>query len=274
MSPKILFILIIFIIYSFFIKIPIKSLIKIMCMGDSITYGHKMPGGYRKFLYHNLISKGYKIKMVGAKDNKIEKYYYNENNSPEYFKYQDDNCGFSAFAIKAYGKRKGLYEIIKKNKCLKLNPDIILLLIGTNNAMDNYNFNETIKDFISLMNYLLENINKDSIIFVATIPDMDPNTKIVYTWFKNYRKNNLDDNDVKNNVNNYIKKYNNEIKKIIEEYRNKNKNIRIEDLNKEIKDIDNLFFDGVHPNNQGHKIIGEFWTGIIDRYLNEKMNKF
>ena len=43
-------------------------------------------------------------------------------------------------------------------------------------------------------------------------------------------------------MNNYVKKYNNEITRIVEEYRNKNKNIRI-DLNKEIKDIDNLFFD-------------------------------
>ena len=42
-------------------------------------------------------------------------------------------------------------------------------------------------------------------------------------------------------MNNYVKKYNNEITRIVEEYRNKN--IRIEDLNKEIKDIDNLFFD-------------------------------
>ena len=60
---------------------------------------------------------------------------------------------------------------------MKLNPDIILLLIGTNNAMDNYNFNITIIDFISLINYFLENKNKNSIIFVATIPDIDPNIK-------------------------------------------------------------------------------------------------
>ena len=60
---------------------------------------------------------------------------------------------------------------------MKLNPDIILLLIGTNNAIDNYNFNITIIDFISLINYFLENINKNSIIFVATIPDIDPNIK-------------------------------------------------------------------------------------------------
>ena len=60
---------------------------------------------------------------------------------------------------------------------MELNPDIIILLIGTNNAMDNYDFNKTIKDFISLIDFLLKNINKEAIIFVSTIPDMDPNVE-------------------------------------------------------------------------------------------------
>ena len=71
---------------------------------------------------------------------------------------------------------------------MKLNPDIIILLIGTNNAMDNYNFNITIIDFISLINYFLENINKNSIIFVATIPDIDPNIKSFINGLKNIEK--------------------------------------------------------------------------------------
>ena len=63
--------------------------IKIMCIGDSITYGYKMPGSYRKFLYHNLTSKGYNIKMVGAQDENIQKYH-NET-TKEFFEYQDAN---------------------------------------------------------------------------------------------------------------------------------------------------------------------------------------
>ena len=50
------------------ITLNIKKTIKIMCMGDSITFGSGMPGSYRKFLYNNLIKKGYNIKMVWAKD--------------------------------------------------------------------------------------------------------------------------------------------------------------------------------------------------------------
>ena len=249
----------------------VNSKIKIMCIGDSITFGDRMPGSYRKFLYNNLITKGYKIKMVGAKDNKIEKYYYNENNS-EFFEYEDANSGFSAYSICEYENRKGLLEILKQNKCLKLNPDIIILLIGTNNAMDNYDFDITIKNFISLIEYMLNNSGKDTIIFVATIPDMDPNTERVYTWFHNYRTDNISDDEVKINVNNYVKKYNNKIKEIIGDYRNKNYNITIEDLNPVVKDVDNLMFDGVHPNNQGYKKMADFWTNIVEKYINEKFN--
>ena len=247
--------------------------IKIMCIGDSITFGDRMPGSYRKFLYNNLINKGYKIKMVGAKDQKIERYYSNENNS-EFFEYEDDNSGFSAFSICEYKNRKGLLEILKQNNCLKLSPNIIILLIGTNNAMDNYDFDITINNFISLVDYMLNNISKDTIIFVGTIPDMDPNTERVYTWFNNYRKNNIEDNEVKINVNNYVMKFNNKIKEIIEDYRKKNYNIRIEDLNPVIKDVDNLMFDGVHPNNKGYKKIADFWTDIVEKYINEKFNIF
>ena len=241
-----------------------NSLIKIMCIGDSITAGHRMPGSYRKFLYHNLITKGYKIKMVGTNAQKKEKYYLNEDKS-EFFEYEDNNCGFSGYSICAYGKRKGLLELLQKYKCLKLNPDIIILLIGTNNAMDNYDFDITIKNFISLINYLVNNISKETIIFVATIPDMNPNIK--KTGFGVYQIDNYSEDEAKNKVNDYIMKFNKEITGIIEDYRNKNYNIRIGDLNPVIKDIDNLFYDGIHPNDKGYKIMGEFWSEIIDKYL-------
>ena len=268
-KSKLLILIFLFIHIDYIKMLNNSQKIKIMCMGDSITFGYRVPGSYRKFLYHNLISKGYKIKMVGAQNNKFEKYYYNNDNPSDYFEYQDDNSGFSAYTICAHKNRKGLLEKLKETKCLNLKPDIIILLIGTNNVMDNIDFDLTINNFISLIEYILNNMNKNSILFINTIPDMDPNHETNYNWFPYYRKENIDDIEVKNDVNNNVKKYNNKIKEIIEDYRNKNYNIRIEDLNPIIKDLDNLFIDGIHPNNNGYKIIGEFWTEIIDKYLKE-----
>ena len=54
----IIILIILFIIYSFYKEYTKnKTTIKIMCIGDSITFGHKTPGSYRKFLYNNLIKK-------------------------------------------------------------------------------------------------------------------------------------------------------------------------------------------------------------------------
>ena len=267
-SQKFIALILIFhIIYSISIEMSNSEDIKIMCIGDSITFGHRFPGSYRKFLYHNLLSKGYKIKMVGAKDNTIEKY--------KDFEFQNDNSGYSAYTISNYKHRKGLLEVLQQTKCLKLNPDIIILLIGTNNVMDNINFDITTKTFISLIEYILNNINNNTMVFVSNILDMDPNHKINYNWFDNYRKNNTDDDEVKKIVNDNVFKYNNKIKEIVDIYRKKNYNIKIENLNDiiKLKDFDNLMLDGVHPNDNGYEKIGEFWTEIIDNYLKEINHK-
>ena len=238
-----------------------------MGIGDSITNGLTL-GSYRKFLYHNLISKGYKIKMVGVLNNNIAKYTDNENPSNS-FEYQDDKCGFSGYTISDYKERKGLLEIIQKTELLKLNPDIIILVIGTNHIMDNIDYDFTINTFIKLIEYILNNINKNNMVFVVTVPDIDPNNKIDYTWFNNYRTENVDDKEVQNIVNNYIIKFNNKMKEIIDDFRIKNNNIRIENLNSVLKDLDKLTVDGLHPNNIGFKKMADFWTDIIVNYLNK-----
>ena len=273
---KFLFLIILFFSIYYIYRQRNNRTIKIMGIGDSITSSKVLEGSYRKFLYHNLISKGYNIKMVGSIEQKIKKYY--DEETKEEFKYPDDNSGFSSYTICTYEGRKGLLEILKKDKILKLNPDIIILLIGTNNIMDNYDFDKTMKDFISLIDYIFDNISPNSTLFVATIPDMDPNKKF-YKIFKNYRQSKdgkikYNDNKVKKLVLKNIKKFNKGIKKIINEYKDKNYNIRLENLNYALKDIDNLFDDGVHPNNKGYKKMGDFWSNIIEKFLNEtNLNK-
>ena len=207
---KFLFLIILFFSIYYIYRQRNNRTIKIMGMGDSITSSKVLEGSYRKFLYHNLISKGYNIKMVGSIEQKIKKYY--DEETKEEFKYPDDNSGFSSYTICTYEGRKGLLEILKKDNILKLNPDIIILLIGTNNIMDNYDFDKTMKDFISLIDYIFDNISPNSTLFVATIPGMDPNKKF-YKIFKNYRQSKdgkikYKDNKVKKLVLKNIKKFN------------------------------------------------------------------
>ena len=275
---KLLFIIIIIFSIYYIQKIPPKEKdndneIKIMCMGDSITQGQKNSGSYRKYLYHNLISKGYNIKMVGSKDQRIQKYYDKKTN--EEILYQDDNCGYSAYTICEYKNRKGLLEKLDEKKSLQLNPDIILLLIGTNNIMENFDFDTTLKDFVMLIDYIFDNMPQKAILFVATIPDMNPNNENVYNWFNKYRESEdgkikYDDKEVQKNVSKNVQKYNEEITKLVNHFQSRKLNVRLENLNSVLKNTDKLLIDGVHPNEKGYEKMGQFWTEIIEKYLKEK----
>ena len=251
-----------------------KKPIKIMCIGDSITFGYKVPGSYRKFLYNGLIKKKHNITMIGSK--KTGKISYIDEKTGETFEYEDNNTGYSAYSIRAYNKRNGLLETLKETNCLSEKPDIIILQIGTNNVIDKHDENETSKDYDLLLDYLLENISSNTMLFVATIPDVDPNRNIVYNWFSNYRhsddlKIKYNDDEVEKNVKNFLNHFNSDIcLKIKKRNELGYKNIRIGNLNSSITDVKTQLFDGVHPNDNGYKAMGEFWVKTLDNYLNEK----
>ena len=161
--------------------------IKIMAIGDSITDGYGVTGSYRKYLYNELTKKGYDIDMVGSKGNdmKIE---FSDAETGESFTYDDDNTGYSGYTIKEYPGRNGILETLKSTNCLEnCKPDIVILQIGTNNIIDNYDADKTHSDLEELIDYILGNISDTSTLFVTTIPDVDPNRQEVYNWFSNYR---------------------------------------------------------------------------------------
>ena len=60
-----------------------------MCIGDSITDGVRIPGSYRKFFYNGLTKKGYRIKMIGSKSGKRNKY--KDKSTGKTFLYDDNN---------------------------------------------------------------------------------------------------------------------------------------------------------------------------------------
>ena len=261
-------------------KIILKSLsdnpIKIMWIGDSITDGFGNPGSYRKFLYNGLTQKGYSIDMVGSKAGWSTTY--TDETTGESFEYDDDNVGYSAYAIKAYQGRSGIYETLKETDCLSEKPDIVILQIGTNNVIDKHDSKENFEDYEILLDYILENIPSTSMLFITTIPDLDPNRKDVYSWFANYRhsddwQSTFDDDQVEKLVKAFLKNFNSEITSIAKKRNENGQNIRAADVYSAITDVKTQLKDGVHPNEIGYKSMGEYWTKIIDGYLKEKEKK-
>ncbi|MCR5707434.1 MAG: hypothetical protein K6G82_04105 [Ruminococcus sp.] len=250
--------------------------IKIMCIGDSITDGYvpEYTGSYRKFIYHGLTEKGYKIDMVGSKDGGYNPTY-TDPATGESFEYDNENTGYSGYAIKAYPGRSGILETLQQTKCLQeKQPDIVTLQIGTNNIIDNHDLNESVNDLRELIDFILANIPEDSALFVSTIPAASPNREGVRDWFGNYRhsadwQTQYDDATVEVSVGKAVKDYNEAVAALCSEMKSEHSNIAVCYAGSTITDDNKaeLLFDGVHPNNDGYKAMGDYWTELLGSYL-------
>lgn len=250
-----------------------EKTIKIMSIGDSITDGYGTDGSYRKFLYNNLTKDGYSIDMVGPNWSWGDATY-NDSSTGESFTYDAAHCGYSGYAIRAYSGRSGILETIQSGSYLtNYTPDIVILQIGTNDVIDNHEIDSAGERLEVLADYILQNISSDSALFITTIPDLEPNRSDVYSWFGNYRhsadwRTNYSDAEVEAHVKQQIDNYNSQVKALVESKQAAGvSNIYYGDVNSAVTDVTTQLKDGVHPNDVGYKLMGEYWTGVIKTYL-------
>lgn len=152
-----------------------------------------------------------------------------------------DNQGYSGYSLA--GKNNSIYQKVK-NKNFR-NSDIISIFAGTND----FKLNKPIisKDSLESFKYCYNSL-------VDKIINQNKNAKIYL--ITPLRRNN--DNYTSTSVNKAglkLNDYRNEIIRI-----GKEKNIPVIDLyNSEITDnnLSQYTIDGLHPNNEGHKIIGD-----------------
>ena len=260
---------------SAFVGAPASSAdgeaVKVMCIGDSITDGYGVSGSYRKFIYNGLTSLGHQIDMVGSKTGWSTSY--TDEETGETFSYDDDNTGYSGYTIQSFGGRTGILETLKETDCLaQTQPDIVTLQIGTNDVIDNYELDKAGERLEGLAAYILQNIPDGSVLFVTTIPYLDPNRSDVYNWFGNYRhsadwQTQYDDATVEVNVKAAVEQYNADVKSVVEKLSAQYDSIYFADVNSAITDVKTQLMDGVHPNNTGYKAMGAYWTEKLDDYL-------
>jgi len=123
--------------------------IKIMPLGDSITDGYFVPGGYRIDLWQYFTDKGYQINFVGSLTN-------GPNSLPD--KNHEGHSGWTIAQI-----RQGIELWLERSQ-----PNVILLKIGTND-MFQVNFASAparLQDLLSRMKEILP----EAKILVASIP--------------------------------------------------------------------------------------------------------
>ena len=237
--------------------------IKIMPIGDSITYGEgdSLGGSYRKYLYYELKKTFPNLKIVGK-----QSWTGSAEIDGENITFDNGHVGRSGMTIKSYNydnhNRIGIYEGITngdwKDAIREQKPDIILLLIGTNDIMDNYDMENIESRLYDLTQEIYKQYN-DTKLFIMSPPPIVAGNKNTGDY--------LNQNIMDTNITNYIVA----IKKVIARETNNNHYCKYIDINTEFKAQNdyatNLLSDYCHPNASGNRVIGNYITKQLETAL-------
>ena len=250
-----------------------EEAVKILSLGDSITDGYWTSGAYRKYMYHDLEQMGYNIDMVGPKGGNSNTFTYNGQS----VSYDDNNAGYSGYAIQEMTTkehRSGILETIQatwyngQNMIAVYQPDIVLLQIGTNDILSNYN--DGITDRLeNLVNVILQDLDADSTVFVSTIPDIDAYTRA--DWLGSYGINawgstQEEKDQLMETVTGCIDTYNTSIYNLVLKMQSEGKNVQFADINS-VVDYQTDLHDGVHPNEAGYENMGNYWAELLNDFF-------
>ena len=224
--------------------------IKIMPAGDSITFGQGEDGGYRKYLDYFMKQKGYTgIDLVGPESTGwggAPSFSYNGQNVT----YDGDHAGYSGFTIKqqpnSWSNDSGLYEKLKNNDAIKkYKPDVVLLIIGTNDMTANRNLDDCASDLRTLVDYILADMPEGGKVYMGSIPE--------FTLYGGSPER--------------VGNYNATVKKVADEYANAGKNVEFADVHGALDGMNDIGNDNLHPNGKGYEKMGKFWADLLDDYL-------
>ncbi len=223
--------------------------IKIMPIGDSITNGDGETGGYRKYLDYALKQKGVSFDMVGPNKDMNASFSYNGQS----VQYDSDHAGFSGYQIKEvpdWGKSQGnkgsLYNELKNNDAIKkYQPDIILLIIGTNDMTANRSMSDCSSHLHDLIDYMLTDLPSDGMIFIGSIPE--------FTMYGGTPEK--------------VANYNSTVRQVASDYSKSGKNVQFADIHGCLNGMSDIGSDNLHPSGKGYEKMGKFWAETIEDYL-------
>ena len=230
-------------------EVAAAGTVKIMPVGDSITDGVGDTGGYRKYLDYTLKQKGISFDMVGPNGQQSASFTYNGQN----VSYDGNHAGYSGYQIKEipdWGRQQGntgsLYNALKDNNVIKkYSPDIILLIIGTNDMTANRSMSACASDLHDLVDYMLADMPSGGAVFMGSIPE--------FTMYGGTPEK--------------VASYNSTVKQVADEYEKAGKNVKFYDVHGCLNGMSDVGNDNLHPNSGGYEKIGKFWAEQIENYL-------
>jgi lysophospholipase L1-like esterase len=222
---------------------------KIMPFGDSITDGYNAdtPGGYRVELFRRAHAAGKNITFVGSGSN--------GPTTVDGVSFPRNHEGHSGWTIYPAGSRSGISTLLKndggsQSVMVKYTPDIVLLMIGTNDAIDNYDMANAPKRLGDLIDTIYSQLPNVLIVVAQPIPSRGDASK-------------GDDTGLSAR----IKTYNDAIPAVVKTRADAGKHILVVDMYTPFTPKSSLIEDQWHPNLQGYVVLGTEWYSVLQSLL-------
>jgi lysophospholipase L1-like esterase len=210
---------------------PRRPTVRILLLGDSITRGTNTYPSYRYPLWIKLVGSGRDFDFVGSQ-NSISPVF------PDYKgqSFDSDHEGHSGWrADNIVARLPTLLE--------SYTPDIVLLHIGTNDALDNQSTQSTVNEIMQIIDVLRADNPSVKILLAKIIPTS-------YDQATNYRINDL----------------NSQIEELAAQKYARSSPVIVVDQNSGFFAIQNTY-DGVHPNGSGKMQMAQRWFQVIINVL-------
>jgi len=210
------------------------SACKIMPFGDSITDGFGTEGAYRVELFRLAHQAGKNITFVGSQSNGPAKV--------DGVDFPPKHEGHSGFTIYPTPSRSGISPFVDSS-IPQFNPHIVTLMIGTNDAIDDYQMANAPKRLGMLIDSIFVKLPNALIVVAQPIPSQD------------------------DALNTRLQTYNASIPAIVKARADAGKHLLMLDLYTPIAAVadykTSLLKDTWHPNVAGHVILGAQWYKVL-----------
>lgn len=224
--------------------------LSLMCLGDSITDGFWMTGGYRNTLCDLITENGQQaqVDMVGP----------NWGGTG----YDTQHAGYSGYSVdniaqedSISGQRTGISSFIDW-LMTDYPADVVFLQIGTNDILSLYDLEHYGARLEALVDHILPTLPEDGALYLATLPCMDAtNTLYINEYY--FTVESMDA---------AVEQCNAQIRALVEKKRSEGARIMLADVNGVLEKSD--LYDGVHPNEEGYRKLGAFWYTQLCGYWN------
>lgn len=230
-------------------KTNAEKKVRLMCLGDSITDGFWLPGGYRNTLCSLLTENGQdtQVDFVGS----------NWGGSG----YDPQHAGYSGYSVdniaqedSISGQRTGLSSFAEW-MLGEYPADVVFLQIGTNDILSLYDLEHFGERLEGLVDTVLASLPPEGCLYLATLPQMDAtNNLYISDYF--FTVESMDA---------AVESCNEQIRTLAKKKQAEGKPLILAEMNRVLAKDD--LYDGVHPNEGGYQKMGEFWYARLNEYL-------